>query len=924
MSVDNAKTVCLGILKNNNFVIDSDIFKAMESVCLIYPSLSDFEKDLIISYVASQVNVRVGEGTYLNNDEGHQPWLNDRKSEIEWHYWNRYRRYLEIDKAWSPPVTARLNEVTDQILGFLEDPQRSAPWDIRGMVVGEVQSGKTGNYTGVICKAIDAGYKVIIVLAGLHNSLRSQTQLRLEQECIGRDTSDEQKKVGVGKYILHHDARPVHQFTSNTENGDFGVKASKTGFIEPGSDPVIMVIKKNTSVLNNVLRWAKKCGLKDSDTKEVYIHDIPLLLIDDEADNASVDGRQVRRDECGNPVDEENPTTINRKIRELLTIFRKSAYVGYTATPFANIFIYPTDDAAESKYGKDLFPENFILNLQSPSSYTGPVKLFGLDADETTGIEQNDMLPIVKQMDDYEDFVPNKHKKSHFPAELPLSLKNAIRSFILTATVRSIRGQEKEHNSMLIHVTRFTNVQARVKDLVFEELDKLQTELRYSQSNDRLRVVNVFKTLWDDDYVKTSKALKIILPEWSQIEPLLSVEASKIIVKTINGSAGDILDYNNHPNGLKVIAVGGDKLSRGLTLEGLTISYYLRASKMYDTLMQMGRWFGYRPGYIDVCRIYTSEELIKNYRYIALANEELRTEFDIMAARGQTPHDYGLKVRTHPEGLQITSTNKLRNGTSMKVSFSKSLSETTTFYKDATIAQANYDAFEVWVRTLGKPLDKKVVHNFIWQDVEAEKVIEFLNGQRVHPLSRKGDPSLLAEYIKKRKAVDELTSWTVALINNSINLKNNIDVINIAGLDIGRTKRSAVDKDGIDYTVKNRHLISESDEMIDCLEGSTFYNKALDLTIETWQSGIKKKEEAPTKPVGVFVREARSPQKGLLLIYPLKPKYIVGAGNETIVPAVIGYAISFPKTGLEGTEAIEYKVSADYWRIHYGGEDDDD
>ena len=304
--------------------------------------------------------------------------------------------------------------------------------------------------------------------------------------------------------------------------------------------------------------------------------------------------------------------------------------------------------------------------LCAPSrNYVGPVRVFGLEADADAGLEEHEGLPVIRPVDDFSVWMPDNHKKEHIPGDLPPSLRESILAFALVCAARIVRGQGREHNTMLVHVTRFTAVQARVADQVSFVLQDLRRRLRHGEGNAPTKLVDEMRGLWVRDFVPTSAAIDdsdCRRDAWNQVQKRLLDAVSRIEVRKINGTVNDILDYSDQrEQGISVIAIGGDKLSRGLTLEGLSVSYYLRATKMYDTLMQMGRWFGYRPGYLDLCRLYTSPELIDWYEYITLANEELRSLFDQMAAAGGSPRDFGIRVRSHPD-LLITGPVKMRNG----------------------------------------------------------------------------------------------------------------------------------------------------------------------------------------------------------------------------------------------------------------------
>ena len=503
-------------------------------------------------------------------------------------------------------------------------------------MVGEVQSGKTSNYIELVCKAADAGYKFFVILTGTTNSLRAQTQLRFDEGFLGWDTrlnlalDSSNKRVGVGTLLGEHLRRAIPS-TDATETGDFNRQIANRFNVRLGGDPVIMVVKKNGSVLRNLTRWAR--SLHSPSTGEPVL-DIPTLVIDDEADFASVNTRPV------GPGDDEDPTVINRRIRDLLRAFDKSVYIGYTATPFANIFIHPDQDQAS--FGQDLFPRDFLINLPVPSNHMGPTRVFGLPEDPDDDTESSPPLPVVRSVSDSELHIPGVHKSDLAVDRLPDSLTRSIRAFIIVCAARAARGQQAQHNSMLVHVTRFVSVQNRIADLVRAEIRDLQDRIRYGDGDSPNPITDELRLMWQEGFVPTTLAVRNLHPDlaaacddlpWGEVRPHLVNSSQKIQVKVINGAARDALDYWDHPEGLSAIAIGGDKLSRGLTLEGLSVSYYLRASRMYDTLLQMGRWFGYRPGYVDLCRLYTTDELREFYSHITMATEELRQEFDLMADR---------------------------------------------------------------------------------------------------------------------------------------------------------------------------------------------------------------------------------------------------------------------------------------------------
>ena len=643
---------------------------------MAFHGCTDVKLELVVADLEAAFQTIIGsERALLGETENWEPWLRSRKATIDWLFWSRYERYLLQEQGWAPQTLSRLDESTDRILDLLAAPDREGNWDRRGMVVGHVQSGKTANYTGLVCKAADAGYKLIVVLAGFHKSLRSQTQIRLEEGFLGYDRGAAVlapdaplQRIGVG--LLDPFPR-ADSITTRADAGDFNRNVARNFAINPGGNPLLFVVKKNGSVLRNLLAWVRWAANARDERARPYVKDVPLLVIDDEADQGSIDTRAGAFDADGRPDPDHDPTVLNKRIRQLLHLFDQSAYVGYTATPFANIFVH--ERAHTEKEGEDVFPRSFIIALPTPSSYVGPSRVFGYENDDGDPVPG---LPIIRTVADHavtrepretEGWMPPKHQTTHRPLfesldQVTPSLRDAIRSFILVCAARIARGQGAEHNSMLVHVTRFTNVQGRIAEQIRQELDYTTRSLRYGDGDSAEQVRENLQSLWIRDFVPTTRAVvdaggmsPDVVRGWPDVEPYLEQASASITVREINGQAGEVLDYVNHRStGLNVIAVGGDKLSRGLTLEGLSVSYFLRASRMYDTLMQMGRWFGYRPGYLDLCRLYTTEDLVDWYSHIAAASDELRDDFNRMVASGGTPRHFGHRVKSHP-ALMVTS-----------------------------------------------------------------------------------------------------------------------------------------------------------------------------------------------------------------------------------------------------------------------------
>jgi hypothetical protein len=812
---ENAKKICITILSTERGAITPDIINvAIQNVCKIFPLLSASDRDLLFKQLEAQYAVFSDQYKILD-DTTPEEWVKDAKADIKWKFWNRYRTSLEL-KGYAPDTVNKLDNLTDDILGRLVRPGSHNRFDKRGLIVGHVQSGKTSNYTGLICKAADAGYRLIIVLAGIHNSLRTQTQFRIDEGFLGFDTKTARNfaqvsnRIGVGRINPNLAA---HSLTTSDANGDFSRRASEASGINiRGNDPIILIIKKNYSILKNLLVWLASRGETMSDGLKL-IRNLPLLLIDDEADNASIN------------ISSSGVSKINAGIRALLKLFEQSAYIGYTATPYANIFIENEDeedgkgvylniDVINFSLGRDIFPKDFIVNIPAPSNYVGPSRIFGIVSTEEID-KEIEPISLYKIVDDYQPKEPRKndieamreyhasiesirednpryildtHKNGDsLPKELPASLKEAIKYFFLSCAARRARGQEKQHNSMLIHVSRFIKWQQCIADLVTDTFKFYSRQLEFNHA----LFLEELKAIWEGDYVHKTRDLianrsvndpGITEISWDDLAPHIYPAISKIDIRAVHGDsriAG--LQYNNiqpldyferEHTGLSVIAIGGNKLSRGLTLEGLTISYYLRASKMYDTLMQMGRWFGYRPGYLDLCRLFTSSELVEWYRHITVATEEMRAEFDRMADMRKKPSQYGLRVRTHPGVLSITASNKFRYKKIMELSYSGELEETYSFIKNSPELQNNLDNTIAFLKRLGDPTGPPNTvlafwKHYVWAGKNnSAQIIDFLNSYRSF-LPAAFNVALMVEYIQANVKKGWIKNWTIAVIHNS-------------------------------------------------------------------------------------------------------------------------------------------------------------
>lgn len=661
-----------------------------------------------------------------------------------WHYWPTLRRFLLAKKNWPRDTVGSLDDASDQVLSKLAPP--TAPeFDIRGLVLGYVQSGKTANFTAVVAKAADAGYRLVVVFSGIDNGLRRQTQLRLNRELTGYPGNPpyavEQPPVG----------RQWHQFTTDDLNGDFNPGRANTAALQ-GSQPVLLVVKKNGTVLRRLKAWFEAAS-------EDMRRGLPALFIDDEADQASVDTRGSYQQEENfdeNDPNYEQPAVINRLIRELLSLFPKRAYVAYTATPFANILI--PHDTYDGNAGEDLYPRDFLIDLPKPRGYFGTEEFFGR-FDPASG-ESVQGLDVLRDVPDSEvaQLLGNN--------ELPPTLDQALLSFVLGGATRAQRGKAGAPCTMLVHTTQRIADQRPTRDLIEQRYRELKDEWRYDR-NSGLR--EAFKRLWDEDFKPTTDGVEPSrVVEFEEVEPYISIFMEAVGVREINSDRGDVLDYDLEPS-LKAIAIGGNKLARGLTLEGLLVSYFARQSPQYDTLLQMARWYGYRGGYEDLTRIYTTGTLQGWFADLALVELRLRQDLRMYEQQPKlTPREVGVRILRHP-AMQVTSALKRRHAVATQVSqsYSGSLEQTFRFpladeERLALLCDRNRVVVNEFLRRLG---GAREMTRFgpMWSDVEASEVTRLLKVFDVAPEAAGLSPELISAWIEQQNIDGEVERWTVVV-----------------------------------------------------------------------------------------------------------------------------------------------------------------
>ncbi|WP_231888002.1 Z1 domain-containing protein [Paenibacillus glucanolyticus] len=753
-----------------------DIFAQILSVKGVSP-ISDNDWNRMQRELETHFNVEMENGILVQGEEQQQRdnswWTSKEKQKNENYYWNRYREYIK--KSLSPDVVKAINEDTDIVMDNIEDPTVES-FSRYGMVVGHVQSGKTANYSALVCKAADSGYKFIVVIAGGINNLRNQTQERLNESFVGMDKGI---PVGVGKLgDMRKELLPISLTTTEQDFNRQDANKNAQGLnFDNISSPIILVIKKNSSTLNNVITWLEA----------QYKHQIAkhaMLLIDDESDYASI-----------NTKNEDDPTIINKRLRKLLSLFRKSAYVAYTATPYANIFI--DHEAGNEDVGKDLFPKDFIYALKAPTNYFGARKIF---------LDTNKRHLIT--IDDYLDDIPTNHKKDFDLPSIPGTLYDAVRLFIINVGIRNLRGQGNKHNSMLIHVTRFTLMHQRLSTHIDNYLIDIRKEInafgRLTAAENHSALIRSMKETFVNHH-----DLEF---EWQAVLESISDLIDTIIIREVHTDTKIALEYRKD-RVTNAIVIGGTSLSRGFTLEGLSVSYFLRNTVFYDTLMQMGRWFGYRPGYEDLCRIYMSSTMIDNFALIIEATEDLIDNFNRMSEAKMTPNDFGLSVKHHPDsGLQVTARNKQKSSQDIyfEMKLDGHLKETSWLHNDIDIRNTNLQAISELLIILNsyKNGHLKVGGSYLWKKIDKNIVGDFLDKFQVFSADPFGLKSRMPIEFVKKYLVDVDTKWDVALYGGESK-----DSYETADISIKKEKRQISNK-GMYSEILNRQVSSGSAEAI--------------------------------------------------------------------------------------------------------------
>jgi hypothetical protein len=853
-------------------------------VAIDNPAIPAHLRDFVRESLDREETVILEPARMLVAEPGRGEWLR-QVDRSQWYYWPALRDYLLVTKNWPAPSVRSLDEITNRILGQLAPPNTDQ-FDIRGLVLGFVQSGKTANFTALIAKAADVGYRLIIVLSGIDNGLRRQTQIRLDRELVGYADNR------AAAVPLPPMGRQWHQFTNEELHGDFRPGLANYAALQ-GSQPVLLVIKKNGAVLRRLHAWI------DAAPEEVR-RVLPVVIIDDEADQASVDIRgSYQADENLEDVDYEPPAVINGLIRDLLRKFPKRAYIAYTATPYANILI--PHDTVDPTVGNDLYPKDFVVDLPKPEGYFGAEELFGR-LDRVSG-EDIGGIDVIRRVAD-EDILALENNA------LPPSLELAILDFILAGAARAQRGQADSPATMLVHTSSRIAEQQQLAALVTQRFEELRDDWRYQRGHsirERLRQHwNHFRSVTRSRHADLDVA-------FDEIEEHIGPFFESVDVRVVNSFTGDVLDYEREPS-LKTIAIGGNRLSRGLTLEGLIVSYFVRRSVMYDTLMQMGRWFGFRKGYEDLTRIYMTDELAGWFSDLALVEHELREDIQIYESQSLTPLQLGTRILQHPAML-VTSRLKQRFASTITVeqSYSAQVIQTVRFPfrrpdELVELLRENLRATRTFLQNLGVPT-RWNRNGPLWQGVTADVVLQFLRQYAVDPEARSVSLPLLRAYIERQRDLGELQNWTVAVKG-----RESVDR-RLGDLDLGVTG-------GRIHQVSRTRLASDPDSL-GVITSPGDEEEGLSPELLELARTLQESRNIGANPAA---RQARPASDGLLLLYPISRhsgldlrevgsrRALFEDPDDPRATDIIGLAISFPHSERAQQVVGQYVVGTVGWR----------
>ena len=739
-------------------------------------------------------------------------------------HWSALKTQLMTkENPWTQEMVDSLDRASTSVVSHLAPPHSERTTKAKGLVLGYIQSGKTANFSASIAKAVDAGYKLIVVLAGMHNNLRKQTETRLRSELVNP-----------------HDGKTCTTLTGVDEKGDFKRKqtVSANSQLHRKDGFVLVVLKKNSSVLRNFNRWLE-------DANEEILKNCPALIIDDESDQASINTNKADKD----------PTAINSHIRNMIQQFSIVSYVGYTATPFANVFI-------DASVEEDIYPSDFLITLAKPATYYGPEELFGRY--RVNGRDETDGLPVIRHVPDLEaDNLRDMAKGKAELTSLPYSLQQAIKQYFIGGAIRLTRGHWKQHITMLIHVSHLVGSHTSISAMVKEYVEDMADNIEHNDETTYRSLLNIF----NNDFVKTTRNItKSCDYDFDKVWKNLKRFTESVELITDNSQSSERLTFDrSYRDGAPLwgIIVGGNTLSRGLTVEGLTTSYFVRNTKMSDTLLQMGRWFGYRNGYVDLTRIFVPDQLFQNFHELSTVEQEIRDEITMMAENGEKPKHVALRIRKVPNML-ITANNKSRNTELTEMSYRGTKIQTHQIIAhDEKIVMDNLIAVENVFKKVSSDIPrtpvpfKELSACHLYRGVSSEYIMQFLDEYTPALGNAKFNKQMLQDYISR---TSRSYSWSLGMMS----LKNGA-LIKCAGLEVIPVSRNAKieyinSKGKMETTL--RAVSTPGDELIDLFD-----------QVPNSKDSVKELINPTNKETSsdVQLRKRHRPHnQPLMLVYPLK------------------------------------------------------
>ena len=695
-------------------------------------------------------------GTLVTSLE-HEEILDTGKQGANKDHFKAYRSWQEslgkLPKKSLDSIEATTRDIVNLVEHKFSEDERCY-----GLVVGYVQSGKTGHFSGLISRAIDENFTFIIVLSGILNDLRRQTQLRLHKDVFGTAGIKARAPLRAISPPKNSRFRFLTDIDSDIGSGEFTIIDEDIKQVLESDEVLIAITKKNTSVLQHLLN-----GIANASDSTKQKHKI--LIIDDEADHATVntggDGEEPFTDSTLEGEDEEDPTDddsdpskTNLLVRKIIQQFSRTAYIGYTATPYANVLIDPFLETEE--LGLSLYPRDFIMNLSRPDDYFGAERFFGENGDDG-----EDGLHVILHPEDTSEEIMQveMNVETNIQDVVPSGLQEAMLDFILTGAVKHHRRQQGKsihplHHSMLVHVSRLNEDQTVIHTMVNDLMDvwKVQASSMFEQEE----LLEKLQKRWNDEFVSKFPQIEAF-QEFSETIVDDDGWIHDVKVMMINSKSDEILDYDAYDDGLSVIAIGGNKLSRGLTLEGLTVSMYMRKTRMYDSLMQMGRWFGYRQGYEDLVRVHTTEHLYSWFEWLVKAEDAVRRDIDRYSMLGVSPVEVAVRIPWHDE-LTPTARNKMKYAIKNIYNYSNRTTESIHLpLNEPARLQANFAATKTFFGSLAAPVSF-LERGYAWSNVAKEHVIAYLREIDLPgPPNAAFDTVGLIRFLEKTDAIENIT-----------------------------------------------------------------------------------------------------------------------------------------------------------------------